>query len=264
LGHIISEKLNAVQKFTHVKGLFDVLQDVGYYGLKQKTAKLQAQLHYVEPTMEEAFEGWNIIEHPIVCSFLLLRAPVIGYDKLIHVPQLFPKITRELILQEYAENSFNKLKPMHESEFTIPELGKSKSQVIEELFVKGENKIPIRILAPEHLDIRETKQHKFRRLVRKAAKLVQTKDNSLLNNGMEGTIVIHIHGGGFVSMTSAVHRVYLNQWVNKLNVVHFSIDYKLAPEHQYPAGLNDCWQSYLWIMNYCESVLGKEVKIFLD
>jgi hormone-sensitive lipase len=86
--------------------------------------------------------------------------------------------------------------------------------------------------------------------------MVQIKDNSQLNSGMDGAIVIHIHGGGFVSMTSAVHRVYLNQWVNKLNVVHFSIDYKLAPENQYPDGLNDCWQSYLWIMNYCESVLG--------
>jgi len=49
-----------------------------------------------------------------------------------------------------------------------------------------------------------------------------------------------------------------------LNVVHFSIDYKLAPEHQYPDGLNDCWQSYLWIMNYCENILGiKNQKVII-
>ena len=26
----------------------------------------------------------------------------------------------------------------------------------------------------------------------------------------------------------------------------------MAPENPYPAGLNDCWQAYNWILTYCE------------
>jgi len=36
----------------------------------------------------------------------------------------------------------------------------------------------------------------------------------------------------------------------------FSIDYRLAPEHQYPAGLDDCWQAYNWIINEAPQILG--------
>ena len=38
-----------------------------------------------------------------------------------------------------------------------------------------------------------------------------------------------------------------------------SVDYSLAPEHPYPAGLNDCWQVYNWILNKMEESLGIQV-----
>jgi hormone-sensitive lipase len=69
-------------------------------------------------------------------------------------------------------------------------------------------------------------------------------------------VIIHIHGGGFVSMSSSSHRNYLYQWAKSLNMIIFSIDYRLAPQDPFPAPLDDIWQAYNWIVNYSESILG--------
>jgi len=77
-------------------------------------------------------------------------------------------------------------------------------------------------------------------------------------------LIIHIHGGGFVSMSSTSHQSYTRQWANILKKPVFSIDYRLAPEHPYPAALDDCWQAYNWILDHAEDVLGiKPEKIII-
>jgi len=42
-------------------------------------------------------------------------------------------------------------------------------------------------------------------------------------------LVIHVHGGGFVSMSSGSHQSYTRMWANELNIPIFSVDYRLAP-----------------------------------
>ena len=54
-------------------------------------------------------------------------------------------------------------------------------------------------------------------------------------------LIIHVHGGGFVSMSSGSHQTYTRLWANELGVPIFSIDYRLAPKDQFPAALNDVW-----------------------
>lgn len=46
--------------------------------------------------------------------------------------------------------------------------------------------------------------------------------------------MIHIHGGGFVAMSSSSHQSYSRRWANELGIPIFSIDYRLAPEYAYP------------------------------
>lgn len=63
-------------------------------------------------------------------------------------------------------------------------------------------------------------------------------------------IIIHIHGGGFIAMSSDSHQSYTRKWANALQVPVFSIDYRKAKDHPYPCGLDDCWQAYNWIVNF--------------
>ncbi len=44
------------------------------------------------------------------------------------------------------------------------------------------------------------------------------------------SLILHVHGGGFVSMSSGSHQSYTRMWANELNVPIFSVDYRLAPK----------------------------------
>ena len=56
------------------------------------------------------------------------------------------------------------------------------------------------------------------------------------------TLVIHIHGGGFIATSSASHQNYLRSWSNSIpNAAFFSIDYTLSPKSRFPGALDDSW-----------------------
>jgi len=69
-------------------------------------------------------------------------------------------------------------------------------------------------------------------------------------------IIIHVHGGGFIAMSSGSHQIYTRKWAKNLHVPIFSIDYRLAPENKYPDAIDDVWQAYVWIVNYSYMHLG--------
>ena len=57
-------------------------------------------------------------------------------------------------------------------------------------------------------------------------------------------IVLYIHGGGFVTGSSAARRSFTVYIVQKLGLNVISLDYRLAPEHPFPAGAEDCLAAY--------------------
>jgi len=263
LGHIIIKNVNQ-HGLLNLKGAFNFVKDMMSIGSRAQIAETHALLRLVNPSINEAFQLWNLPEHPFVSAMLALGLPIVGYDDLIHVPRLFPRITKEVIMQEYADQTNNKFCPMDKSELEAPVLPGTKEEILEELFVPSESKIPIRILSDERLNLQESTTSMFKGMVRKAARVITGAEFAEAQQenrgGLEESIVIHIHGGGFVAMSSASHRCYLNRWVKNTKVIHFSIDYRLAPKDPYPAGLDDIWQGYLWIMNYAENILGIKTK----
>jgi hormone-sensitive lipase len=77
-------------------------------------------------------------------------------------------------------------------------------------------------------------------------------------------ILIHFHGGGFVSMSSKSHQVYLKKYCNRLKAIIFSVDYTLAPEAKYPDLIEYCIKAYLYITSLIQKVLKlKDYKIVL-
>ncbi|UNI18453.1 hypothetical protein JDV02_004721 [Purpureocillium takamizusanense] len=65
-----------------------------------------------------------------------------------------------------------------------------------------------------------------------------------------GPAVIHMHGGGLISLTADVSIPAVCQYVVASGVQFFSVDYRLAPEHPYPTPLEDCWAALQWVVQH--------------
>ena len=66
---------------------------------------------------------------------------------------------------------------------------------------------------------------------------------------MQAGALLYIHGGGFVFCSPATHRGLVGRLSAASRVRALSLDYRLAPEHPSPAGLEDCLAAYRWLLD---------------
>lgn len=59
--------------------------------------------------------------------------------------------------------------------------------------------------------------------------------------------LLYIHGGGFTVGDLETEHGLAGEFSRELGIVVVSVDYRLAPEHPYPAGLNDCYAALCWM-----------------
>ncbi len=61
---------------------------------------------------------------------------------------------------------------------------------------------------------------------------------------IDGKAFLYIHGGGFVGGSPRTHRPLTWRFARQIGIPVYAIDYRLAPEHPFPAGLDDCVAAY--------------------
>lgn len=64
----------------------------------------------------------------------------------------------------------------------------------------------------------------------------------------EDKVILYIHGGGFMSGSCLTHRMHVAKFALGTGVKALLFDYRLAPEHPYPAAVDDCLDSYRWLL----------------
>jgi acetyl esterase/lipase len=69
-------------------------------------------------------------------------------------------------------------------------------------------------------------------------------------------VFLHIHGGGFVTGSPEMTDLLHEPLSKELNLAFASVDYRLAPEHPYPAGPDDCEAAALWLLDHAEREFG--------
>ncbi|KAH7728848.1 Protein C46C11.1 b [Aphelenchoides avenae] len=73
--------------------------------------------------------------------------------------------------------------------------------------------------------------------------------NASQSHDLSSHLVIHCHGGGYVSTSSKAHETYLRYWAKELNCPVVSIDYSLAPENPFPRPTEEVLYAYAYIVN---------------
>lgn len=66
---------------------------------------------------------------------------------------------------------------------------------------------------------------------------------------IEDKVILYFHGGGYVSGTCKSHRAITAKFVLGCQVPALLFEYRLAPEHPYPAAVEDALAAYNWLLS---------------
>ncbi|HEY4349049.1 MAG TPA: alpha/beta hydrolase [Gaiellaceae bacterium] len=66
--------------------------------------------------------------------------------------------------------------------------------------------------------------------------------------------LIYFHGGGWVIGSLDTHDGCARAFAKRAGIVVISVGYRLAPEHPYPAALDDAWTAARWVMANAEEL----------
>ena len=74
----------------------------------------------------------------------------------------------------------------------------------------------------------------------------------LTNNAIterDDKVILQLHGGGYVGMLHNAYRTFAGLYSEVSKGMHvLTIDYRVAPEHPYPAALEDAFMAYCWLL----------------
>lgn len=68
-------------------------------------------------------------------------------------------------------------------------------------------------------------------------------------------LIMYVHGGGYVSGSCADHRGFVSKFAERCGVINYLYEYRLAPEHPFPAALDDSLKIYEQLL-----IMGKKAE----
>ncbi len=72
-------------------------------------------------------------------------------------------------------------------------------------------------------------------------------------------VYLHIHGGGWVLGSADLQDPMLEHIADTTGLAVVSVEYRLAPEHPYPAGPDDCESAAAWLVKHAKAQFGSDL-----
>ncbi|QYJ05078.1 alpha/beta hydrolase [Nocardioides panacisoli] len=77
---------------------------------------------------------------------------------------------------------------------------------------------------------------------------------ALVRSGGADPLLVFFHGGGFVTGSLDSHDAPCRVLAERAGVRVLSVAYRLAPEHPFPAPVEDCAAAYRWVLDHADEV----------
>jgi acetyl esterase len=76
-------------------------------------------------------------------------------------------------------------------------------------------------------------------------------------------VIVFFHGGGWVVGTLETYDPYCRALATETGAIVVSVDYRLAPEHKFPAGVVDCTAAAEWVLAHVGELGGDASRVFV-
>lgn len=77
-------------------------------------------------------------------------------------------------------------------------------------------------------------------------------------------VLVHFHGGGWVVGSLDTHDPFCRYLCGLTNAVIVSVDYRLAPEHKFPAAVEDAEAATRWALAHAGELGGNPAQVFVS
>lgn len=74
-------------------------------------------------------------------------------------------------------------------------------------------------------------------------------------------VLVFFHGGGFALGSIETHDELCRALTNAAGCIAVSVDYRLAPEHRFPAAVDDCYAATRWVAENANAIGGDPTRI---
>ena len=76
-------------------------------------------------------------------------------------------------------------------------------------------------------------------------------------------VIVYYHGGGWTMGTLDEYDTLARQLAQRAHAAVVLVDYRLAPEHPFPAALEDAWTAVQWVETHVETITSAPIPIVI-
>lgn len=195
--------------------------------LSYEETRVQAELMRLLPDVNFLFFFLKAADNKHLSNILSYLLPKISTNINLHLNfNIFDDWLEENSIEDFK---YKTIKP----EFSFSKINRD-NIINNDIFSCGDNKFSIRYLSNAHSPLDQYLQNQV---------VLSPSEKANFKK-----VIFHIHGGGFISMSSASHEPYLRNFAIETGTAIFSVDYPLAPLSKANHTIEIITKAYLFVL----------------